>query len=349
LLFLWGLGLLVLAFTWAGGTYAWDSPAVVASLVIGGVLTVAWLVYEWAMVPGRLMARAFPRQRAMMPWQLLTQRNIGMLFVINFAGGAAMFAVMYFMDLYFTLVMGHDASTAGVSLMIYLPGLGGKSSPSLTMSGGYADVKTAGVYSSMFFVNRWPRQTLPALALGSISSAVGISVLAWGCSTENTNLIYGMMALTGYGVGLTLSPGSLHGLAYFPAMTASITCLSTFATPFGGTITLTIMSTVFNNKSGLGHMDPKTGIVWAFIAVIPIMWTGVLMTAFLGNVWIRKDGQHDVVHGAWFWSLLRGKRLEKVTMARMENANSGDGTGHVGLKGVSPNEPERQVDVEQGK
>lgn len=125
-LFLLGFGLLVLAFTWAGGTYAWDSAPVLVALVVGGVLAVAWCVYEWAMVPGRVMARVFPLQTAMMPWELLMQKNVGLLMVINFATGAAMFAVMYFMDLYFTLVQGHDASTAGVALLYFIPGLGGK-------------------------------------------------------------------------------------------------------------------------------------------------------------------------------------------------------------------------------
>lgn len=126
-LFLFGIGLLVLAFTWGGAMFPWDSTAVVVSLVVGGVLTVAWVVYEWAMVPGRTMARTFPAQKAMMPWQLLMQRDIGLLVLINFASGVAMFAVMYYMDLYFTLVQGHSASKAGLGLLYYLPGLGGKS------------------------------------------------------------------------------------------------------------------------------------------------------------------------------------------------------------------------------
>lgn len=139
LLFLWGMGLLVLAFTWAGGTYPWDSPAVVASLVVGAVLAVAWVLYEWAMVPGRAMARVFPRQKAMMPWQLLTQRDVGLLLGINFAVGVAMFAVLYFMDLYFTLVRGHSASSAGLALLYFLPGMGGELTPRLPITEGYAD------------------------------------------------------------------------------------------------------------------------------------------------------------------------------------------------------------------
>jgi len=62
----------------------------------------------------------------MMPWELLSQRDIGLLFVVNFTVGAAMFAVMYFMDIYFALVLGHDPEKAGVTLLFFLPGLGGE-------------------------------------------------------------------------------------------------------------------------------------------------------------------------------------------------------------------------------
>lgn len=125
-LFLFGFGLLILGFTWAGGTYAWGSAPVVATLAVGGVLALAWIAYERAMVPGGPVARLFPMQKAMMPWRLLTHKDVGLLLGVNFASGAAMFAIIYFMDLYFTLVKGHSSSEAGISLLYYLPGLGGK-------------------------------------------------------------------------------------------------------------------------------------------------------------------------------------------------------------------------------
>ncbi|KAK4249349.1 hypothetical protein C7999DRAFT_12809 [Corynascus novoguineensis] len=330
-LFLFGFGLLILGFTWAGGTYAWNSTPVVATLVVGGVLSVAWALYEWSMVPGRLMARTFPMQKAMMPWQLLMQKDVGLLVGINFASGAAMFAIMYFMELYFTLVQGHSASQAGLNLLYYLPGLG------------------VGVYSNMFFMNVWPRQTISSLMLGTSCSAVGITVIAWACHTDYTNLIYGMMALTGFGVGVNANPGTLHALAYAPGMTAAITCLSCFAIPFGGSITLTIMTTVFNNRSGANHDDPRTGIVWAFISVMPIMWLAVIITTFLGNVWIGKDGNHEVVHGVWFWNLLRGKRLERVTMARLEDVGAGGSRHEINMSSVSHSRPMAETDIEQGR
>jgi MFS family permease len=126
MLFLWGFGLLILAFTWAGGNYSWNSAAVLAPIIIGAVFAIGWVVYERLMVPGAFMAQALPRQKAMMPWELFRQRDICLLFLINFSMGVSMFAVMYFMDLYFDLVEGQSSSTAGTSLLYFLPGLGGK-------------------------------------------------------------------------------------------------------------------------------------------------------------------------------------------------------------------------------
>lgn len=186
-----------------------------------------------------------------------------------------------------------------------------------------------GAYTGMFFTNVWPRQTLPSLVLGGITSAVGITVLAWATQAEQLTVVYGMMALTGHGVGLRLNAGSLHGLAYFPQMTASITCLVSFALPFGGAVCLTLMSTVFNNKSGDKQQNPKDGIMWAFIAIIPFMWFTLLITLCLGNVWIGKDGSHEVVNGSYFWSLLTGKKLVRERKTRGEGAEDSTNGGGV--------------------
>ena len=169
----------------------------------------------------------------------------------------------------------------------------------------------------MFMTNVWPRQTLPPLLLSTVTAATGVTVLAWATYTETLPVVYGMMALTGFGIGMSFSPGTLHGLAYFPHLTETIQCVVVFAVPLGGTVGLTLMGTVFGSKGGLDATDPKTGVLWAFVAVTPILWASVVATTFLGNVWIRpgQDG-HDVVHGAWFWRFLAGRKLEKERMVR---------------------------------
>ena len=187
-----------------------------------------------------------------------------------------------------------------------------------------------------------PRQTLHPLLFGAITSSVGTTVLAWAISAQQTNTIYGMMALTGHGVGIRLSPASMHGLAYFPASTAAITSLFSFAVPFGGMIALTIMSTVFNNKNEPG---PKNGITWAFVSVIPFVWLCVLLTTFLGNVWVIKEGDHEVVNGSYFWSLFNRKTLQKERRTRGGAGWGGDTIARTETQTVGAGEGGRDVET----
>jgi hypothetical protein len=184
----------------------------------------------------------------------------------------------------------------------------------------FADRCAVGAYMSMFGTNVWPRQTNPILLLGSITSAVGITVLAFATYSENQPVIFGMMALVGTGVGLRLNTASIHALAYFPDLTAQITCLVAFAVPFGGTVVLTIMSTVFNNKTNVAGGDPtenaKQGVKWAFVAVMPFMWLCVVICAFLGNVWIEKEGGHEVTTGMWMISLITRRPVTREKRQR---------------------------------
>jgi MFS family permease len=48
---------LILGLTWAGGQYAWDSAAVIAPLVVGAVICIGFVIWQWKgpkypLVPG---------------------------------------------------------------------------------------------------------------------------------------------------------------------------------------------------------------------------------------------------------------------------------------------------------
>lgn len=45
--------------------------------------------------------------------------------------------------------------------------------------------------------------------LGAVIEAIGIGVLAWAMWEERDGLVYGMMALTGVGVGVRFMPSEL--------------------------------------------------------------------------------------------------------------------------------------------
>ena len=92
-LFILGLGLIILGLTWGGATYPWSSPAVIVSLVLGGMLTVCFVFWERQMASGRFLSRMFPTQRAMIPWPLISTRDMGLLFYTECATGMGMFSV----------------------------------------------------------------------------------------------------------------------------------------------------------------------------------------------------------------------------------------------------------------
>lgn len=86
-LFLFGMGLFVLALTWAGAYYPWGDVRVLAPLIVGSVLLVAFLGWEYLFLPGRIFARKYPHQHPMIPLNLLWTRNAGLLMYINFITG----------------------------------------------------------------------------------------------------------------------------------------------------------------------------------------------------------------------------------------------------------------------
>ncbi|KAI8711838.1 MFS domain-containing protein [Fusarium sp. LHS14.1] len=177
--------------------------------------------------------------------------------------------------------------------------------------------------------------------LGAVIEAIGLGVLAWALWKEHDPTVYGMMVLTGVGIGIRLLPVPLHGMAYFPKRIAAVISLMEVSDPFGGTLGLTIMTTVLNNVAGVGDLGDlagydftessdmseqemedlrqraKKGIVLAFVAIFPFMVLCVIASAFLGNVYIStnasdEDEQSNVIYqGVFFWSWVRRKKIDE--------------------------------------
>lgn len=96
-LFLFGMGLLVLALTWGGSYYPWDDAQVLAPLLTGAVLILLFLVWEHLMIPGNKLAVHYPYRKPMIPLKLAFTRNAGIIIYINFITGMGMF---YFVSLH---------------------------------------------------------------------------------------------------------------------------------------------------------------------------------------------------------------------------------------------------------
>ncbi|KAG9776319.1 hypothetical protein KCU88_g4911, partial [Aureobasidium melanogenum] len=309
-LFIVGVGLVILGTAWGGSTYPWRSAAVISSLVIGAILCLVFLAYEALLAPTRLLNRLFPKTVPMIPSSVLASKDVSLICALAASAGSALYSVFYFIGIYFTVVEGDKASHAGTQLLYYVPGLG------------------VGVYSAVYVCNVRPRQTFWPLLVGTVIETAGISTLAYAVKSRNATLVNVMMVVAGAGTGLRFMPSNLHLAGMFRDRLAPVYSLLRFSMPFGGTLALTIMGSVFQNqmsdyfgsstvKSGsntanvsfnmhnndsldaISKLPPAeqlairkqgaTATMWAFVSILPILGLSIFASAALGNVWISKN------------------------------------------------------------
>ncbi|KIW12779.1 hypothetical protein PV08_07966 [Exophiala spinifera] len=104
LLYFAGLILVLLGFTWAGGLYPWHSARVVASLVIGGLLLVAFGVYETYM----------PLRQPLLPVRLFKIRNIVVCIFIGSTMQMVWLVLNIFWPIQITLLFTTNEITIGL-------------------------------------------------------------------------------------------------------------------------------------------------------------------------------------------------------------------------------------------
>ncbi|KAL4995034.1 major facilitator superfamily domain-containing protein [Aspergillus recurvatus] len=362
ILFIFGVGLVILGTAWGGSTYPWGSAQVLAPLIVGGVCFAVFFVYEYFLENG-VFSRIFPAQKPMLPYSMFKKLDTLRLAVLQFSAGAAMYSVFYYMGIYFIVVEAYSASKAGVQLLYYIPGLG------------------AGVYLAILLCNTYPAQTFPPLLFGTIAETLGLGIMVYAIRTEQSNILNGLMVLAGAGTGIRLMPSSLHASGVWPDRIASALSLLRFALPFGGTLGVTIMGSVFNNKfaegvasiQGYGSGDVsaqdlahggtsslafisslpdeaqakvrtsgRDAIMWAYVAILPILGISLLTALFMGNVWIGKrkktataldegisearagSGESEVIYVPYFYALIKGvNKYKRVTRPALESDVSG--------------------------
>jgi MFS family permease len=305
ILFILGVGLIILGTAWGGSQYAWSSSAVIVPIVSGVILLAAFVTWETLLTPTRLLARHFPKTNPMIPAFILNAKDVQLVSFIATGTGAALYSVFYFIGIYFTLVEGYTSGKAGQQLLYYVPGLG------------------VGVYGAIFVCNFWPRQTFFPLAFGTVVETAGIAALSYAVKSRNEILVNVMMPIAGIGTGMRMMPSNLHLAGMFRDRLAPVYSLLRFAMPFGGTLALTVMGSVFQNKmsrvfgsgvttsSGAGfslhnssssneiaklpaaeqeaiRAQGASATMWAFISILPILGLTLVASQCLGNVWISK-------------------------------------------------------------
>jgi EmrB/QacA subfamily drug resistance transporter len=227
---------LLLALTWGGDQYAWGSTQVVGLLVGGGILLVAFLVWE-----GRA---ADP----ILPLRLFRNRVVSVSTASMFVVGVALIATGLFVPIFLQVVLGTSATGSGLNV--------------LPMSAG---LTITSIVSGKLITRYQRYKVFPVLGLGM--ATLGFSLLGFLDLGSTWWQVGGLVFLIGLGIGMvmpvmTLVVQNATDHADLGVATSAVNFLRSMGQSFGAAIFGGIFARALNHE--LAHR-----ITEAQLATVP--------------------------------------------------------------------------------
>eukprot|EP01132_Coremiostelium_polycephalum_P004740 gene4740-5916_t len=222
----------LLALSWGGIDYGWDSPIIIGLLGGSFGLLIVFVINE-----------IFFTKHPIIPMILFTNRNYIICSLGSFFLGFIMFGVIYYIPLYFQIVKGESATLSGLQL---LP----------TMLG----IVIFGCISGLLIVKFGHYKSYPIF--GTFLMTIGTFLLSiWSTNSPMSQYI-GFQAIIGIGIGLTMQilvlivQNSVE-YKYISISTATIS----FFRSIGGVVSVSLFNTILNqqfqkNLNSLVLVDP---------------------------------------------------------------------------------------------
>ena len=225
----------------------WTSPAVLASLILGGLLLVAFIAYERRV------------QNPMLPMEFFAVRGFAVTNAVSLAMYFGMFGSIFFLSQFLQNVLGNSPLQAGIKLLVWTG-----ATMLVAPAAGFFSERFG---SRMFMV---AGLALQALALGWLASEVSTSL--------SYAAMIGPFILGGAGMALVFAPSANAVLASVRTDQAGQASGATNAIrELGGVLGVSVLATVFTSHGG--YHSPQ-----AFVnGLTPAMWvgTGVLAAGAL--------------------------------------------------------------------
>jgi EmrB/QacA subfamily drug resistance transporter len=223
-----GMGLLVLGLQ-QSSTWGWSSIATWASIVVGILLIVAFWRLQLRIPAPLIRVRIFADR--------FFAADNAVLFLMS----ACFIPLFFFASIYSQLVLGYNASNAGLYLVIFFGGF----ASAAQIGGRMLDKRGAYV---------------PVVA-GCLISAVGFYLWAKSMTDASLSKQWYWIVVAGAGQGLTLAPVSTDALNRAPAGSyGEVTGVTQTVRNFGSSVGLAILGTIMissnktNLESGLGAL-----------------------------------------------------------------------------------------------
>ena len=214
----------VMAVSFGGVQYPWNSGRIIGLFVCSGVLFILLGLQQVYTV-------FTTKSRRIFPVEFFKNKTVMILFAMTAAGGTAIFVPIYMIPIFFQFTRSDSALESGVRLLPYIFLM------VFAVIGNGAILSAYGYY-------------MPWYTLGGILVIIGGALMYTVDDLTGVARVYGYSIIVGFGVGLFAQASfSVAQAVVEPEMIASAVGFITCAQISGVTIALAIANSVFLNKS----------------------------------------------------------------------------------------------------
>ena len=214
----------VMAVSFGGVTYPWNSGRIIGLFVCSGVLFILLGIQQVWTVFTNTYRRVFPVE-------FFKSRTILILFCMTAAGGTAVFVPIYMIPIFFQFTRSDSALEAGVRLLPFI----------LLMI--FAVIGNGAILSAYGYYMPW-------YTMGGLLVLTGGALMYTVDQNTSISRVYGYSVILGFGNGLFAQASfSVAQAIVEPHLIASAVGFITCAQISGVTIALAIANSVFLNKS----------------------------------------------------------------------------------------------------
>ncbi|CAD6593992.1 MAG: hypothetical protein ASARMPREDX12_007894 [Alectoria sarmentosa] len=228
----------IMAISFGGVLYAWNSATIIALFILSGVLFIVLALQQTFTILTTLPRRVFPIH-------YVTQKEMAILFVQIALGSTNSFIAIYFIPLYFQFVQSDQALRSGVRLLPYIIPL------------VFATLLNGALMEKLKYY-------LPWFLTGGLLIIVSNVMLFHISLTTSTAYIYAALVFGGLGTGLFINaPFAIAQWLVPPEEIALAVGFITCAQVAGVTISLAMANAVFLNLAENAITDLLPGVAKA--------------------------------------------------------------------------------------
>ncbi|KAJ1879965.1 hypothetical protein LPJ57_002534 [Coemansia sp. RSA 486] len=169
-----GIVLLELGLTWGGKDYAWNSAAVVTTLVLGIAILFMFVAVEWKLPAEPIM-----------PLRLFKHRNAAIMYVVQITFGVIILLPVFYIPIYLTVVKNTTAVKSGIYLI-----------PNMVAT------SLSSIISGIFITKT--RALKPFLWAGVVINTTGIGLFALFGEDFSNAIVISVPIVFGIGVGISI-------------------------------------------------------------------------------------------------------------------------------------------------